>query len=528
MEPPAAEARSGEAAAGWWWRWLGAAALLLGAAWLRFTAIDWGAPYVYHPDEHFIVHPALDIVRSGDPNPHWFQYPSLLIYAQAALVAALRPFVGAPLETDPAVNGIGPWDVLPEQWPFVAAGRLVVAAAACASALLLAGVGARVAGSAAAGLLAGALLMVSALHNQSSHYLTTDVPATALAIACMWAAVSSPRRWLLAGVLAGLAAGTKYTAGMVLLVPLLQALDVTAPRQTAARWARLAAGAAAGFVASTPYAVLDPGAFWSGLAQQRQNYLAWSGQEGNLQWYLHSLYAWGVGPAIAVLAVLGLGQALGRIAAAVRRPHDLGPALAFVLPPLAFLAWLSSYPSRADRNLVVILPFLCLWAASALRRASGFLRRPALAAAALAASAAVVVALSLPPVLEFNRRLGLADNRTLALDWLRGNVPRGARIAREEYTPQVSASEYAVTYEFSLARRLYSDYLMDDIDYLIASSNVYGRSIQPPYIGGEGAREFYRRLFELPLVQEFPQGPQTAGPSIRIYRVPKLSDLFVD
>lgn len=499
--------------------WVGMAALLLGSAVLRFTALGWGAPFVYHPDEHFIVHPALDIVSTGDPNPHWFEYPSLLIYLEAALVALLQPIVAAPLETNHLTNGIGPWDTLPAQWPFVAAGRMLVATAGVLGVPLLAWVGARLHGL-AAGLLAGAFLMVCALHHQSGHYLTTDVPSTTLAIASMAATVARRPRWVLAGVFAGLAAGTKYTAGMVVLVPVLAALDLTAFGATLSRWTRIAVAALAGFLVTTPYAVFDAGAFWDGLMRQRQNYLAWQGQEGNLGWYLNHLYTAAVGPMIAVLAGLGLAVAVGEALAALRRRDGLGASLAFVLPPLLFVLWISSYPSRAERNLLVVLPFLCLWAAAALRRLCGIARPPWLAASLLAVAGGVVLASALPPLLEFNRRLLLPDNRTLALEWLRENVAPGTKIAREEYTPQVQADEYAVTYLFSLSRRPYSHYLAERVEILVASSSIYGRSVDPPYIGGEGAREFYRVLFGLPLLKEFSQGPWTMGPTIRIYRVP--------
>lgn len=505
--------------------WAGLLALLGGAAYLRFGAIAWGAPFVYHPDEHFVLQPALDIVRNGDPNPHWFEYPSLLIYLEAGLVAVLRRFTGAPLESNSLVNGIGPWDALPEQWPFVLAGRLLVAAAAVLAVALLAQVGRRLYGP-AAGLLAGAFLLAAALHHQSSHYLTTDVPATTLIVACMAASLAARPRWLLAGILAGLAAGTKYTAGLALAVPLLVSLDdeegggFASLSTLAERLLRIATGFLVGFFASTPYALLDLPAFLDGLEAQRRNYFAWRGQEGNLRWYLEYLWRQGLGPLLAALAGLGLAQVAGEVLLALRRRDRLGRGLAILLPPLLYIPWLASFPSRAERNLLVVLPFLCLAGADVARRLCGIVRAPRLAAALLAAVGVVVLAVSLPPLRELNQRLELPDNRTLALEWIRANLPKGTKIAREEYTPQLAKDEYDVTYVFSLSRRPYSEYVSERVGYLIASSNVYGRAVDPPYIAGEAGREFYRVLFGLPLLKEFPQGPATNGPTVRIYRVP--------
>ena len=196
---------------------------------LRFWSITWGAPFLYHPDEHAILQTAMNMVRDRTPNPHWFQYPSLLIEVQAVLVALLRSFVIAPLTTDPVVNQIGPWDVLPAQWPFALAGRLMVAAFAVLGVWFLYRAGCRYSGVPTG--LGGALLLVAApLHNESSHFLTTDVSAATLLTAALASSLAaarqvSARRLAAAGFVAGLAAGTKYTAGIAVLVPVAVAVS---------------------------------------------------------------------------------------------------------------------------------------------------------------------------------------------------------------------------------------------------------------------------------------------------------------
>lgn len=507
---------------------LGLLSLAAITAYFRFRAIGWGAPFVYHPDEHFVLQPALDIVRTGSLNPHWFQYPSLLIYAEALLVFFLRPFTGASLESNHLVSGIGPWDALPEQWPFVYAGRWLVALCGVAGVLLLALAARRLRGNATA-LLAGAFLMMSALHNQSGHYLTTDVPAAMLVAACM-AATAAPRPlWILTGVLAGLAAGTKYTAGAVLLAPLLTALDSgSSPRRTPAawlsevgdRWLRIGLGLVFGFVVSTPYAVLDLPEFLDGLEAQRRNYHAWAGQTGNLSWYVRYLFTDGLGFALAAIAAGGIVCGIAEALLALRRGEPIGRRLGFLLPPLLYIPWLASFPSRAERNLIVVLPFLCLAAAIALDAVGRFLRPRWLATSVLLVAAGIAFASAFPRLELFEQRLMLPDNRTLALEWMRENLPKGTKIAREEYTPQLQKGEFDVSYVFSLARRPYADYLGERVEYLVASSNIYGRAVEPPYIAGESGREFYRVLFTLPLVKEWPQGPYSNGPTIRLYKIP--------
>jgi len=43
---------------------------------IRLRGVTWGLPYLYDPDEHFLVDPAVRFVTTGDLNPHWFVYPA--------------------------------------------------------------------------------------------------------------------------------------------------------------------------------------------------------------------------------------------------------------------------------------------------------------------------------------------------------------------------------------------------------------------------------------------------------------------
>jgi 4-amino-4-deoxy-L-arabinose transferase-like glycosyltransferase len=506
-------------AALWSW-WAPLATILALALALRLWGINWGAPFVYHPDEHFVLHPALDMVRERDPNPHWFQYPSLLLYVEALLTLTLQPIVYAPLTTNAVQNAIGPWDALPEQWPFVLAGRWVVALSGIVGIGLLAGTGRRW-HSATTGLSAGLLFAVVPLAVDSAHYLTTDIPAAALIAATLWATlrIDDSHRpllsWFVAGMCAGFAAGTKYTAGFVLLAPIVAALDVRDPVATLQRLTYLAGGAALAFFLACPYALLDMTNFLRGLDEQRHNYSVASTPDHAWTWYLTYVWSAELQPAAAAAAVVGLLFAL--------RSHRRADFV-MLIPPAVYYTAVAQFPSRPERNIIPLLPFFCLFAGRAIAAAREWSSRllPTRLAMVLATTLAVLVAW--PPAREAvrrNRERVRPDTRTIAWQWITANVPEGACVAREEYTPQLSAARYRVVYLWSLAQRPYSWYLAQPCDYIVASSHVYGRVTNPPFIGGPTAAEFYRILFTLPVVREFAPGAAATGPTIRIFKVPR-------
>lgn len=56
--------------------------LLLVGFFIRFSGTIFGLPYLHHWDEPAVTTTAIRIMQSGDYNPHFLHWPSLLIYLQ--------------------------------------------------------------------------------------------------------------------------------------------------------------------------------------------------------------------------------------------------------------------------------------------------------------------------------------------------------------------------------------------------------------------------------------------------------------
>lgn len=480
------------------WEWLAVAAITLAAFAIRAWTVRLSLPFVDHPDEPNPIDYVVQMLRSGDPNPHAFQKPSLYVYL---LLTTLTAHYRLGLASG-RYGALGQMLVTTHQYTtipeFFFWGRMLTVTLAALTIVAAFRVARRLAGP-LAGLLAALFLALSPFHMRHSQYVTTDVASAWLVLLAFGAALALARhgRWrdyLAAGAFAGLAASAKYNAGVAALM-VVAAHMLAAPGRPLARSPRLvAAGLAAllGFVAGTPYALLSWGEFRSGLLGQVQDYAetahgdfvgAW-----NLAGYGDFFWNEGLGWVACIAGLAGLALLL-----ADRRRRAAGLIwLSFVLP---YLLLHLAQTSHFTRNMlpVVVLSALPLGMAGAAlyAQAQAFVQRgkrawrPALYLFAVALG----VLLLLPPALgtwAYSARLQRGDTRLQALAWVEANVPPGARIAAE-LRPLPGPSESRWAEEAPLTRHELAWYRQQGYAFLIASSEAWRQwSIPPAYVNLAG------------------------------------------
>ena len=338
----------------------------------RAIGLTWGLPnaerfYSYHPDESVgqIVGAVVHLLQ-GDFNPHFFNYPSLSVYATWLVYQFLALFG---LTTNVA-DAPGGWPIIRD---IIFAGRLFSVATGAATSALTYGI-ARQLGLRRGAIAAGILVALLPGLVQHSHYATVDVPATFFVALCVWLSLRARTAKALIGaaLVAGLAAGTKYNAGLVVVVPMACALWLPELKN---RWGLIVLApiiAALGFLVSTPYALISPAEFWGNPSEQVQTGISFellthprigSGDifqgTGNGWWY-HLTF----NLPFVMTAPLGVAGVVGFTVAA--RERRFWPILIFV--GLFFLS-LGFSQVRFMRYLFPIAPLLCVtavWAASRL------------------------------------------------------------------------------------------------------------------------------------------------------------------
>ncbi len=390
---------------------------------LRLWGLSFGLPQLYcRPDETTLVNKALSIA-AGDPNPHFFNYPSLHLYSLAVVYGgffALGWLSGhfAGIEafqrfffTDPSA--------------FILIGRAGSAVLGTVSIGLVYSIGRRL-GGVPTGLYSALFLSVAFLHVRDSHFLTVDVPATAYMLAGYVLLLRHLERRravdLYAGALFfGLAASTKYNVGLLAISALVTAIATAGDRRM--RWTRLTTvigitGMA--FLAGTPYALLDFSSFWRDLSYERLHFAVGHGDpviDLGRGWSYHLRFTLphGLGWPLLATAWAGIGVMAWR-----RRAVDL------VLLSGLLLYYVVAGSGRGVfmRYMLPLVPLLCAAAGLVCALVQRRWGRPW---ALLLAGLLVVPTAS--TVWQFNHLLSRPDTRLLAARWIAAEIPDGSPLA---------------------------------------------------------------------------------------------------
>lgn len=400
--------------------------ILAAAAALRVHGIGFGLPALNDPDEPLFVMTAIDMLRNGSLNPHWFGHPGTITLYSIALVAlgvggtgiatgqytGVDGFVGA-VYADPAIL-------------FLPA-RLFFAAWGVACVWLTWRLGTRI-GGARIGLVAAGLLAVNAVHIHYSQVVRTDVQASVFMLAALLASLSIAekgrlRDYALAGLFVGLGAATKWPAALVAVAP----VAVTLLQRRGGRHVGLfLVCALAALLVASPYLLLDyPTAIRHLTAEGRSVHPGATGDGllGNLGWYLQGPLLGSLGAAGLVLAAIGL----------VLLPIRYPKAAVAILPAfVAILVATCAQSLRWERWIIPLLPFLMLAVAVALVAIGdairGQFRRKLVW---FESSAALLVALPMLAAALGDVEARTHDTRQVAAAWVRAHVPPGGTILVE-------------------------------------------------------------------------------------------------
>ncbi|MGC4087996.1 MAG: glycosyltransferase family 39 protein [Polyangiaceae bacterium] len=450
---------------------------------IRLWNVDFGLPYMRHPDEAHNVKHALRIVNERDLNPHFFRYPAMLFYSNALVELIYYGFARAlgkvssfadikpPFEP---VWGVGYTESVA---PFLL-GRLLSVAASVVTVALCYSIARRLTGRRRDGAFAALLVAVSPVNVLNSRYISPDALTTVFVTAVVFYAVAifregKLRDYCLAGVAIGLAAAFKYN-GVVAAVAVVAA-HFARPglrRELVGLWRPSLTGlvSALTFAVCNPYMFFDYATFRRDLVFASNIYA--HGQMGAARNSLGFYCDW----LLNVEGPASLLAGLFVIMAVVRRSRAW---LFMSVFPLVYLGFISRHSINNDRTLLPMTPVVCVMGALAFFAlfdlAVGLARGPHLRRLALAVAlglAAWLVGKPLLRTIDWSLPIGRPDAVDEAREWIDANLPPGTRIALEPYTPCADPARFVVS-GFSTLSAKPPAFYAHRFDYLVISPFTY-------------------------------------------------------
>lgn len=411
--------------------------ILLVAFALRFWGISFGLPHTEaRPDERAII----DVTRSflsGNFTPYFFDYPWLYMWVLSVLYFLYSLWGIATGTFQSVAEFVASW---PTAWmPFFLINRSLAAVLGSLTVIPVFWIGRRLWND-ATGLVAAFFFALTFLHVRDSHFGTTDTMMTlfiVLSIGCLVEADISGRRFhfALAGLMAGLAGATKYTA-LVLPISMVmsQAIHaIEAPRGRLKAFVderMLVYGSAflAAFAIGVPFVVFDFARFRLSMEQLWESMMTGVGSiapDVN-GWAHHFNYSlrYGLGWPLLLAGILGM------IVLLVRTPRR---ALVLFSFPLVYFLIAGSIRNLFFRYAIPIVPFVALSAAVLVVDVARLITtRSAVARRAFVPAAIVLAALVAAPsavsVVDFDRILARTDNRVVVSQWFERHVPPGSSV----------------------------------------------------------------------------------------------------
>jgi len=503
--------------------------ILAAACVLRVLYLDRWLPEVY--EEATPVFKARDFwgweTGRFDFDPRFFNYPALSFYVHFAFQAAflVAGFLSRQITSLTEFRQLLGAEV---HW-FVLLGRGVTVLFDLGTVGATYLLGKRLGGQ-RSGLLAALLVAVNSLHIRRSQFVLVDIPLVffaVLALLCMLEIAKRGRRsdYLRAGLFTGLAAATKYTAGL-LVVPLAAAglLRAVWREESRVPLQRLGLAIVASlviFILFNPFCLLSFDLFISHFSLEREHMAV-----GHFGQDLEKTSAWFyAGGLWRATGVAGIAALLSLVQTIRERDRERGLLFLWII---FYLAVVSSWSTRAQHYLLPVVPAALVAGTLGIDGLVSRLAARGWKSAAMLGFAGLYVLLQGSLVKDHYAAVSSPDTRVRAAQWIEENIPAGALIALEHYTyyPDERSGRSYLLFRLPINvidpqafSPFYATGWYENFDYVILSSYVYQRYwVAPEEFPIQ--MEFYRHLEQRwNLVRRFaPDGG--SGPEIAIFQNP--------
>jgi len=489
------------------------AAIIILAICLRMNGIGQGLPYFYNDDDHWVMNAVINMVHTGDMNPHWFGFPgSFLMYFLAGIFGASHALLffiikvsGHALDYQGMIN-----QLCTDRISYFAAmhytARVIMVFFSVVSIYLVYRISRVLFRNPYPGLLAAFCLSISPLHVEHSRYIRPDIPTSTLVLSAIYLLFLFDKRkdkislFIGASLISGAAVAVKYTSGLVALPLVFYALHLdrmpckifSVKYFLSCLSLNTYASKAlfymfAGFFIFAPYVFLDINTAFSYMVMENRSEHVGHERLGvflNHAWYVKGVLIDGIGGVFFALISLA-GFIMFAAKTSIKR-------IVFALFPVVYYFIIVQFGKlRWYRWLIPALPFQAVFFGfgfhemfKKLAATRFFMKRRQVL---FYGSLACVILFAAPAIrsdVSEGMRLNRDDTRLIAKYWIEANIPEGSKIAYEWGTPYlylppskpyalVNAGDAIVNYPF----QFYTD---NKVDYIVLTKELRDTVLAEP------------------------------------------------
>ena len=335
---------------------------------LRYFQLNIGLPYLYFWDEPLTASNALQMMKTGDYNPHFFKYGSLMIYLNLLIDQLYRIYLS--LAGDLAsvknirIEADTGWHWTISHPNFYFWNRFLTATMGTATVFITYLVSRSICNK-WTGIISAFFLSVLPIHIVHSGFVTMDAPvALFVSLVVLLSILFIDQKkiiyFILSLICVGFATATKYNSGLTILLPIASLIWMSYRDELSHQkfyWLALPCLPAMTFLFIMPYAILDFPTFIKDVLHQI-NYYNTTGHPGatiNPGWDYFSFqireFYQNIGLAGAILFAIGLAGTISR------------PVLLLILLfPASYLLFMSGMTVNFHRNFIQIYPFIAVFA----------------------------------------------------------------------------------------------------------------------------------------------------------------------
>ena len=335
---------------------------------LRYFQLNIGLPYLYFWDEPLTASNALQMIKTGDYNPHFFKYGSLMIYLNLlidqlyriylSLAGGLASVENIRIETDTGWH----WTISHPSFYFW--NRFLTTTMGTATVFITYLIS-RTICNRWTGIISAFFLSILPIHIVHSGFVTMDAPvALFVSLVALFSILFINQKktiyFIFSLICVGFATATKYNSGLTILLPITSLIWMfyrdEIPRQKF-YWLAIPCLPTVTFFLSMPYAILDFPNFIKDILHQI-NYYKTTGHPGatiNSGWDYFSFqirkFYQNIGLIGTFLFAIGLVGTISR------------PVLLLILLfPVSYLLFMSGMTVNFHRNFIQVYPFIAIFA----------------------------------------------------------------------------------------------------------------------------------------------------------------------